>query len=344
MGMDQMKKRQVNDSLHKETIVYDATYRKLIFPEAFTSYSLSDLLKEILPGLNTDIVDDLSNKIESLKGNENLEHVTKQGGHEIIFTATVICNIEGRTLTLLQTTYKDTVLEQETGDQVRKMENRISEFIDHASHDLHSPLRKLGIFVDKLVNEDQGANREDLARRIRIQVTKMRAIIDSMTELARSGSLVEFATCDLNKIAEETINEFAEDISERAFTMELSPLPIVKADEQQMRILFRNMIDNAIKFSDSSKNSYLSISGVTKTGSGGRSTHEIVFKDNGIGFAPDLTEKIFEPFKRMHTHAGIPGNGLGLTICRRIASNHGGTIIAESDAVSGARFVLILPE
>jgi signal transduction histidine kinase len=73
-------------------------------------------------------------------------------------------------------------------------------------------------------------------------------------------------------------------------------------------------------------------------------THKIIFEDNGTGFNPEHAELIFEPFKRMHAHSGLPGNGLGLTISKRIAENHGGTIIAESDSGSGARFLLILPE
>jgi len=70
----------------------------------------------------------------------------------------------------------------------------------------------------------------------------------------------------------------------------------------------------------------------------------LVVTDNGIGFKHSHNEDIFKPFFRLHSKSEIPGNGLGLSICKKIVENHNGLIFAEPLEKSGARFVLILPE
>jgi signal transduction histidine kinase len=71
--------------------------------------------------------------------------------------------------------------------------------------------------------------------------------------------------------------------------------------------------------------------------------HHIIFSDNGIGFAPEYNEKIFEVFQRLHGRDEYPGTGIGLGICKKIIENHGGFIRAEGKSDSGAVFHIYLP-
>lgn len=236
-----------------------------------------------------------------------------------------------------------------TAQELESLRQRFRDFVDHASHDLHSPLRKLGVFVDKLLSDDTKKDNTDLGRRISSQLQKMRTIIDGFTELARvDGSPREMAMCDLNSVIKESLNEFNDEVEEGKLSTEVLSLPTIESDALRLKILFRNLIENAVKFSRPDAPVLLKIYSKISEENNSKTTekkfHAIIFEDNGVGFNPEYAEKIFEPFKRMHTSANLPGNGLGLTICKRIVENMGGSIIAESDATTGARFVLILPE
>ncbi len=109
--------------------------------------------------------------------------------------------------------------------------------------------------------------------------------------------------------------------------------------KNNMMTLFEKLIDNAVKFSRKDVDSYIKISCQENPDSG----WSISIKDNGIGMDSDHTEMIFEPFKKLHANTKYPGNGLGLTTCRKIMSVHGGDISVQSELGSGAEVKIIFP-
>ena len=125
-----------------------------------------------------------------------------------------------------------------------------------------------------------------------------------------------------------------------------------KGDAEQYCCLFKNLLENAIKFSkkDSVPNIQIRSSVVSPEEKdqfnleGDRLYYKIEITDNGIGFKKDYTEKIFRPFVRLHGKSQFPGNGMGLAICKKIMNVHHGIIYAESLENEGARFTLVLPE
>lgn len=126
-------------------------------------------------------------------------------------------------------------------------------------------------------------------------------------------------------------------IDESRAAINFNGLPCVMADGLQMRQLFQNLIQNAIKFRDG-KHPLIEISS-------GKKGNEWLFKvkDNGIGIDPEFKERIFVIFQRLNEREKYPGTGIGLAICKKIVEQHGGRIWVESEPGRGSEFYFTLP-
>jgi signal transduction histidine kinase len=106
-----------------------------------------------------------------------------------------------------------------------------------------------------------------------------------------------------------------------------------------MRQLLQNLVGNALKYRHADRAPVVRITS-SSPDAAYRSIH---VADNGIGFNPQYTERIFKMFERLHVRARYDGSGIGLAICRRIAERHGGTITATGRPDEGATFTITLP-
>jgi len=124
-------------------------------------------------------------------------------------------------------------------------------------------------------------------------------------------------------------------------------LPSVNMNPIQFRQVFYNLISNAVKYKNENTTLKLNITYRMESMLNEKNTpqlfHRISFEDNGIGFDPHHTEKIFELFQRLHDQTKYTGTGLGLAICKKVIENHGGKISAEGVPGNGARFDIFLP-
>jgi two-component system, chemotaxis family, CheB/CheR fusion protein len=130
----------------------------------------------------------------------------------------------------------------------------------------------------------------------------------------------------------------------------LGKLPVINAIPIQMRQLFHNLISNALKFHKEYMPSEISV--VSRTIQIKEAMildlppaeyAEIIFRDNGIGFSSKYAEKVFQVFQRLNTEDKYKGTGIGLALCRRIVSSHGGTIRAHSKENEGTAIHVFLP-
>lgn len=222
----------------------------------------------------------------------------------------------------------------------RELEN----FAYVASHDLREPLRKVINFGTRLKDkyreqlDEKGQNCIDIMHGASL---RMRDLLDALLEYSRVGSReMKLEVVDMQSMLQDIISDLGPRITESKAKIELCEnLPQVKAEPNLLRDLFQNLITNALKFRKPGLDPIIKVS-VQKAN---ELNWEISIQDNGIGFKPELQEKIFEQFMKVHGKDEYEGHGMGLATCRKIAQRHGGTIIAESEPDQGACFKVRLP-
>jgi light-regulated signal transduction histidine kinase (bacteriophytochrome) len=234
-----------------------------------------------------------------------------------------------------------------------------AEFIDIAAHNLDAPLRKLSVLIERLTSkpnsngDGSGDDQQAYITRIRTALDDMRSLIDSLATLSRvTTASLKIDNAPLETIVEHEWRELKMMMRDKFAILTTSSLPVLTGDALQYRHLFREMLENAMRFSRKDKRLEINISAQPISGKekstyglpAGTEYYKIICKDNGIGFRQEYAEKIFRPFVRLHGKSEFPGNGIGLALCRNIVDNHRGVIYAESAENEGARFIILLPQ
>jgi len=238
---------------------------------------------------------------------------------------------------------------------MNKGEEKFYEFIEGAAHDLQAPLRKISTLVDRAFKKDGNKFDEatmEYVRRIESCVDEMKLLLNGLLELVREDGTADFdEMCDLNEIARQLLEYMDEEVKDKRVTVQMEALPVVRGNMTLYKQMFKNLLENAFKFSKRNNDSFVNIRAApvndeerNKYLLDNKKYYRIEISDNGIGFDPSNDEKVFEPFVRLHPRSEYVGNGLGLFICKKIVARHKGIIYAEGNETSGARFILILPE
>jgi signal transduction histidine kinase len=244
---------------------------------------------------------------------------------------------------------------QRTGNSGDPFHQNYLDFVELAVHDLHSPLRKLEVFIDQLVSKYTpvpDAIAGQYVERIHFSIGKMRSIIDDLRQLSLAiPESMEFTDCHLGDICQKLITEAPATFRDNQIRVTIGDLPVVNGDAKQLGLFFRKVFENAICFRRKDQALDLTVSAETlsfedkgRFSLGPDNYFRITIADNGIGFGETDREKIFEPFVRLHGKSDYPGNGLGLAIVKRVAENHGGIVYAEGNREKGSRIIFIIPE
>jgi len=245
--------------------------------------------------------------------------------------------------------------EQKNNPAVKSAEDKFYEFIEAAAHDLQAPLRKISVLVDRAFNKDENKFDQDTKeyiRRIEMCVSEMKVLINGLLGLVEADATLNLhEICDLDKIVRETVENMSEEIGDKGVAVHVDPLPTVHGNMTLYAHMFKNLLENAVKFTEVEKDSSVEIKAANlrdderdKFHLPDQKYYRIQISDNGIGFDSSNEQKIFEPFVRLHARSEFEGSGLGLFICKKIVERHNGIIYAEGNEKEGARFILILPE
>jgi signal transduction histidine kinase len=235
-------------------------------------------------------------------------------------------------------------LEKRVAERTAQLEitNReLKAFNYSVSHDLRAPLRSIsglsGLFLEDYGNQ-LGEDQRSYIKRIYEETTRMNNLIDHLLQLSTiSNAEIQKEEINISQIAQQVVRRLQEPVPKQLITFSIQPDIIVWGDPHLLEILLTNLISNAVKFSIKNPHPVIEFGKLTSE------ADDIFFvHDNGVGFDPSRAKHLFEAFQRLHRASEFPGNGIGLTLVRRIAERHGGRVWAESKPAQGATFYFTL--
>lgn len=243
-------------------------------------------------------------------------------------------------------------------NELDRSSEELEQFTYVASHDLQEPLRKIRTFSDRLLITHQGSPEEELPlilKRINVSARRMQELIQDMVNFTNIVNRDESrVSVNLNYIIEKVLEELAITHPVMQPIIYRDSIPLFYGYPSQLFILFRAVLDNAIKFAKPGQHpvikiSYSSVEGKHLNGRGTKNStkfyHRVTVEDKGIGFDEEFAEKIFIIFQRLHTQeSDYKGKGIGLAIARRIMVNHNGYITAKGRLGDGASLMMYFPQ
>jgi PAS domain S-box-containing protein len=228
--------------------------------------------------------------------------------------------------------------------QLQTANEELQAFSYSVSHDLRAPLRHVVGFVELLQQDAGPALSENSLRHLTTisqAAKRMGDLIDDLLAFSRIGrAALQKTDVNLDELVRETLGDFQAETKGRNIVWKIHALPPVRADRALLRMLLVNLISNAVKFTGARAEAKIEI-GCAPNGTG----ETVIFiRDNGAGFDPQYTEKLFGVFQRLHSQAEFEGTGIGLANVQRIIQRHGGRAWAEGVIDGGATFYFSIPK
>jgi PAS domain S-box-containing protein len=236
--------------------------------------------------------------------------------------------------------------------ELQRSNEDLQQFAHVASHDLKEPVRKV-ITFQNLLKDELGENISEKAQsylqKIEASSSRMYSMIDGVLAYSTLGATgLTPEPVDLNEVLKNIVTDLEVPIVQKRAIVRYGALPVVKGSPVLLYQLFYNLIANSLKFARPDVQPIIHIhtdagAGAAERKEGQQNQHQIVVEDNGIGFHAEDAHRIFQTFTRLNAKDKYEGTGLGLSLCKKIAERHGGTIQAEGVPGVGARFILRLP-
>jgi signal transduction histidine kinase len=239
--------------------------------------------------------------------------------------------------------------------QLELQNKELQQFAYAAAHDMKEPLRKVQFYYSAIADEGLEAlskSQRSYLERSSAAAGRMQRLIEDLlafTKLAEPADQLE--PVDLNAVMNEVLSFFHDSLEEIQGSAVVPALPTIQGIPFQVRQVLMNLFGNSIKYRDQERLLQIQVSGsvVFDPGLGETDAYlptrffKLQVKDNGIGFAAEHAQRIFDMFERLHGRDAFEGTGIGLAICRKVMANHKGYIRAEGRPGEGAMFEVFFP-
>jgi PAS domain S-box-containing protein len=250
---------------------------------------------------------------------------------------------------------------QRSNQELERSNRELQDFAYVVSHDLRAPLvniqgfsKELGMSCDRLRSALAGIQLADAERRLLIELLdeeipealefihastkRMDSLLSGVLKLSRVGRApMTIRQLDMNQVLADIVVSMQFAIGQSGTVVEVAAVPPCHGDQMQVTQVFSNLLDNALKYLDLNRAGLIRISGREEPA-------EAVYaiEDNGVGIAEEHQQSIFQVFHRLNPQKGT-GDGLGLTIVRRVMDRHNGRIWVESAPNQGSTFYVAFP-
>lgn len=228
--------------------------------------------------------------------------------------------------------------------ELTRIRDELETFTYTVSHDLKAPLRWIDGYcalIEKRLADSEDLEMQTVTSKVRRATRQMNLLINDLLTYSRmERRQIESIPVDLAVLVASVAAEFEQETSDRGLEIVIGIPPIpLQIDRDGLTVALRNLIGNALKFTRSNAEPTVEL-GADRIPDGIR----LWIRDNGIGFAMEHSERIFQIFQRLEHSDAYPGTGVGLAIVRKAVHRMGGRVWAESAPGAGATFYLQLPE
>ncbi len=233
-------------------------------------------------------------------------------------------------------------------EQLEKLNNQLTaknremeQFAYIASHDLQEPVRTISNFAQLLNTNYAGKFDETADKSLNFIIDasdRMSSLIKGLLDYSRIGREIRLATVNCNQLLVDIKYDLSTIIEETRTRLEVGDLPNVLGNPTDLRLVFQNLINNAIKFRRKETQPIIKISCRKQ-----KKYWEFACRDNGIGIDRKHHKKVFHIFQRLHSRKDYAGTGIGLSHCRKVVELHGGKIWIESNPNDGSTFYFTIP-
>lgn len=226
--------------------------------------------------------------------------------------------------------------------ELQRSNKELEQFAYVASHDLQEPLRIISSFSELFREEYYDKVDEDGQQYLKFIISassRMKQLIKDLLALSRIQSRgKDFTLLNCNEIIEDVLDILQISIEEKNAKITYQNLPSVMGDKFQITQLWQNLISNALKF-HGDKPTIINI-----TVESIENKWQFCVEDNGIGIPSEFQEKIFIIFQRLYSSHEYEGTGIGLALCQKIITRHGGNIWVQSEKEENTKFYFTIPK
>jgi sigma-B regulation protein RsbU (phosphoserine phosphatase) len=234
---------------------------------------------------------------------------------------------------------------------VKKQNEELMQFNHVVTHEMQEPLRKLFVFTNMLIEDEDSATVPKTVLKIKSVAEQMRTTLSGLQQYVwLVETPVKPRRLDLNRLVDEAVQKLRSQNPAMDLKVHMDDLPGLFADAEQTAFLLHEILSNAVRFRKEENMAVLTISASQLQSNKFRAISgkyqltpciKLEMQDDGVGFDPAYKEQAFSLFKRLHEKSG---SGIGLSLCKKIVENHQGTISIESLPGKGTTVTITWPQ